>query len=409
MPCRFSHKLGPKRTRPSLDPKTQELPRPDAPPHTIGLDRQNKCRNNHRTDGDNDMLGNKRWEETSRKLDGIAERIAKLDQLYQELVKVQSSSLQTLSELLDNQSQRVGDLDSQSKALAREFQRLSAELEPIVGERTFEIFNRDQHRLLRTVLDRLLNRERPSSNPAFLELLKQAGGGEISDSWWNKVLAHMLVEAASVPGAGEVFERQAHLKNYLSQLALRHRARYGVGSLEQDDALFLYWLVRQAKPRRIVQCGALNGGASAFLMLALAHNSPDATITIIDEPTVFNSQDPAWTTEGKIYGAFLPEGKTPAWMVPDQYLDRVKLVNGPPHSLLPKVIDEMASVDFFYYACDHDHKNMMGAFEAVRTKLSKGAVVVAVDMGWNASLWDFADSNDVPSYTFRGSIGVGFF
>lgn len=356
------------------------------------------------------MLGNRKWkEETSRRLDEIAERVARLEQLHQEVSRAQSSSHQSLSEQLENQVQRVGDLDRRSKELAEEFQLLSAELEKLVGERTFEIFHRDQHRLLRAALGRLLNREKPSSNPAFLELVDQAGGGEIRDRWWNEVLANTLVEAASVPGAGQVFERQAYLEKYLAELARRHRARYGVGSLEQDDALFLYWLVRRTKPQRIVQCGALNGRASAFLTLALAHNGSEGTLTIIDEPTVFNSQDPAWTTEGKIYGAFLPEGKTPSWMVPDQYLDRVKIVNGPPLSLLAKVIDEMEGVDFFYYACDHDHGNMMAAFAAVRNKLSKGAIVVAVDVGWNASLWDFADSNDVPSYTFRGAIGVAFF
>jgi hypothetical protein len=41
--------------------------------------------------------------------------------------------------------------------------------------------------------------------------------------------------------------------------------------------------------------------------------------------------------------------------------------------------------------------------------LRQGGLVVAVDVAWNASLWDFTERHGVPSYTFKGSVGVGFF
>ena len=62
--------------------------------------------------------------------------------------------------------------------------------------------------------------------------------------------------------------------------------------VDLDDAVFLYWLVRQTKPRRIVQCGAFNGRSSAFMMLALAKNGTEGTLTIIDQPRIFDPEDP---------------------------------------------------------------------------------------------------------------------
>jgi predicted O-methyltransferase YrrM len=52
---------------------------------------------------------------------------------------------------------------------------------------------------------------------------------------------------------------------------------------------------------------------------------------------------------------------------------------------------------------------MMSAFEEAKRKLRPGGLVVAVDVAWNASLWDFADRCGVPSYTFKSAVGVGFF
>jgi predicted O-methyltransferase YrrM len=256
---------------------------------------------------------------------------------------------------------------------------------------------------------RIFNRDKACTNPAFIELIKHAASGQVADAVWHRILAEALVEAAVVPGAAQVFERQAFIKDYLAQLARTFRARYGAGWVDLNDALFLYWLVRQAKPRRILQCGAFNGLSSAFMMLALAKNGPDGKLSIIDEPAVFDSQDPEWRIEGNTYGAVVPEGKSTAWMVPDQYRDRLKIANGDVADLLPKAIDGIDGIDLFYYAANHTYRDMMSAFEAAKHKLRPGGLVVAVDVGWNASLWDFTQRHGAPSYTFKSAVGVGFF
>ena len=36
-------------------------------------------------------------------------------------------------------------------------------------------------------------------------------------------------------------------------------------------------------------------------------------------------------------------------------------------------------------------------------------VIIADDVAWNASLWDFADRYNVPSYSYLKTLGVAFF
>jgi predicted O-methyltransferase YrrM len=345
---------------------------------------------------------------TNRKFEEIAEKIEKLGQLQQTLDHQTDVTNRKFEEIAKK-------VDNQSSSTLRRFEELAEQLSQtansrsMLGERTYDVFHRDEHKLLRASPGKIFNREKPCTNPAFAELLKLATGDEIADGAWDRVVAETLVDVSSVPGAAQVFEGQAYLENYLAELARKFRARYGVGSIELNDALFLYWLVRQTKPRRIVQCGAFNGQASAFMMLALAKNGPDGTLTIIDQSPIFDPEDPSWTVEGKIYGAVLPPGKTSAWMVPDQYRARLQILNGEVNGLLPKVVDDLDAIDLFYYASDHAYQQIMPAFEQAKRKLRQGGLVVAVDVGWNASLWDFAGRYGAPSYTFKGSVGVGFF
>ena len=64
---------------------------------------------------------------------------------------------------------------------------------------------------------------------------------------------------------------------------------------------------------------------------------------------------------------------------------------------------------FFYHDSDHTYDHMMFEFTQAKRKLTPGGLVVGDDISWNASVWDFADQYGVPSYNFKGAVGVAFF
>jgi predicted O-methyltransferase YrrM len=290
---------------------------------------------------------------------------------------------------------------------------LSETIQPsplLIAERTYNTAHPDYDaRLVRNYPGCVLNHTRSSENAAFLTLSRFAEGDCVPEQAWDAVLGEALVEAASVPYAAQVFARRSYVERYLSELDRRHCAHYVPGWVNLDDALFLYWLVRRLKPRTILQTGVCNGLSTAFMMLGLVKNGSEGTLRAIDLPAVFAPNDPSWTIEGKVYGAVIPEGKTSGWLVPEAYHERLEIWNGNAKDLLPKMVDEVDSIDLFYHDSDHSYNHMIFEFHQAKRKLSKDGLVVADDVAWNASLWDFADECGVPSYNFKGSVGVAFF
>jgi predicted O-methyltransferase YrrM len=263
--------------------------------------------------------------------------------------------------------------------------------------------------LVRNFSGKIFNAYKSCNNAVYASVKRLAKGDQVAESAWGGVLEASLAEAKTVPHANEVFERQAYIEEYLRALAGKYGAHYSAGWVNRDDAVFLYWLVRKLNPRTVVQTGVSNGLSSAFIMLALAKNNAQGRLHVIDLPAVFNPHDPGWTIADKVYGVVIPEGKTSGWMVPDAYRDRFEVWNGDAKELLPQMVDKVDSIDLFFHDSDHSYDHMMFEFREAKRKLKAGGLVVADDVSWNASVWDFADEYEVPSFNFKGTIGVAFF
>jgi predicted O-methyltransferase YrrM len=278
------------------------------------------------------------------------------------------------------------------------------------AEKTYNTEHRDyEPELVNNFPGRIFNADLPCNNPLFIELKKLSHGKKVPDGALDQVLKRAMEEASAVPGYAQVMERIAYIETYLAELGRRHQAHYIAGWVNLVDAHFLYWAVRHAKPKVIVQTGVSNGLSSAFMMLALAKNGPDGKLHVIDLPAVFDPTDPAWTQKGVVYGVAIPEGKSSGWIVPDIYRDRFDVQVGDAKELLPKLVDKLDRIDLFFHDSDHTYNHMMFEFNEAMRKLTPGGVILADDISWNASLWDFAEARGVPSYNFRGTIGAAFF
>jgi predicted O-methyltransferase YrrM len=282
----------------------------------------------------------------------------------------------------------------------------------VVAEKTYNTSHPDYDAtVVRNFPGTIFNDTLSCQNSVYTDLKKLAAiqKHEVKDGAWTAVLENALTEAQTDPQAKLVLQRREAMEHYIAELENRFKATYFAGWVNLDDALFLYWLVRKLKPNTIVQCGVCNGLSSAFMTLALAKNGSDGKLYAIDIPPVFNAKDPAWTIGGKTYGVVIPEGKTSGWMVPEAYRTRFEVQSGDAKDLLPKLVDSLPSIDLFYHDSDHTYNHMMFEFREAKRKLVPGGLVVADDISWNASLWDFADEFRVPAYNFKGAVGVAFF
>jgi predicted O-methyltransferase YrrM len=263
--------------------------------------------------------------------------------------------------------------------------------------------------LVRNYPGEIFNADKPCSNSVYAELKRLAKGEQVPDQAWTAVLKDALAEAKTVPHSEQVFERCAYIEKYLEEITRKNQAHYAAGWVNLDDALFLYWLVRKLKPKTIVQTGVCNGLSSAFMVLGLVKNGPEGKLRAIDMPPIFDSEDAGWKIKGKIYGVVIPEGKSSGWIVPDAYRDRFEVRSGDAKQLLPRMVDDVDAIDLFYHDSDHTYDHMMFEFREAKRKLAPGGLIVGDDISWNASVWDFADEHGVPSYNYKGAVGVAFF
>jgi predicted O-methyltransferase YrrM len=290
------------------------------------------------------------------------------------------------------------------------FDTAVASLPLMLGDKTYNTSHPDYDaNLVRNFPGKIFNAEKFCDNIVYANVKKLAKNGTVADAAWRPVLDEVLEEAKTVPHADQVFERRAYIENYIKELTEKYGAHYSAGWVNLDDALFLYWLVRKLKPKTVVQTGVCNGLSSAFMMLALVKNGSHGSLHVIDLPPVFEAKDAGWTVKGRVYGVVIPEGKSSGWMVPDAYRNRFEVWTGDAKVLLPKMIDKVDSIDLFYHDSDHTYNHMMFEFREAKRKLKPGGLIVGDDVSWNASVWDFADQYGVPSYNFKGAVGVAFF
>lgn len=135
----------------------------------------------------------------------------------------------------------------------------------------------------------------------------------------------------------------------------------------------LYVLVRATKPGVIVETGVASGVSSAHILRALAANGT-GTLYSIDLPNVQE-------------GSELPEGRSCGWIVPEAVRDRWQLQLGDSRELLPKLLERLGRVDFFFHDSDHSYESMRFELERAVPRLIDGGVLVSDDTHLHTA-WD---------------------
>ena len=366
------------------------------------------------------QLVDKIREDVSGVADLIHRQLNECLELGQQMIALQQAQAELLNRLVQQGHGRPMDLTQLQKPPVKtseaptSFKEAISKIPLMIADKTYNTSHPEYDaNLVRNFPGRIFNGEHSSKNVVYQALMPMITKNreiiEVQDLSWQGVLTHILDEVKTIPHSSQVFERKEYIETYVAELSARYGAHYQAGWVNLEDALFLYWLVRHLKPKTIVQTGVCNGLSTAFMMLALVKNGPEGRLNVIDLPPIFNPHDPAWTVPGQVYGVLIPEGKSSGWIVPDAYQDRLQVQCGDAKQLLPPLVDQLASMDMFYHDSDHTYEHMMFEFNEAKRKLTPGGLIVGDDISWNASVWDFADKHGVPSFNYKGAVGVAFF
>jgi hypothetical protein len=140
---------------------------------------------------------------------------------------------------------------------------------------------------------------------------------------------------------------------------------------------YLYRLVRQARPERVVETGVFFGRSSAAILSALERNGRGRLVSI-DLPVpgaYFNS-------DGRYESSPANAGRT-GCLVPRQLRARWELRLGDARELLPAAVS--GGVDLFLHDSEHSEAHMTFEYETAWARLPTGGVLASDDTDWSAA------------------------
>ena len=167
----------------------------------------------------------------------------------------------------------------------------------------------------------------------------------------------------------------------------------GHSASSQEGKKLLYLAVRALRPRLVVETGPFNGASSTFLLHALEANGGDGRLVSFDVPYARDA-----------LGVPIPEGREPAWLVPDELRHRFELVLGDTRQTLRRRLAQ-ETVDLFFHDSLHTTRHMLFEFRVAWRHLRSSGVLVSDDVFWNPAFWLFTQVHRVP-FRHIGTMGV---
>lgn len=189
------------------------------------------------------------------------------------------------------------------------------------------------------------------------------------DPEWVAALSGAPLEAATA--AIEEARQQQRLFGEITN-AQREVGRRSY--VEIDAPLELHALVRILHPRHVVEVGVSSGVSTAYLLNALALNG-HGVLHSVDLPSYPRASrvgrpppQVSWT---------LPPGRRSGWAIPSRLRRPWDLRLGDKAVEIPRLVQQLASIDFFLYDVPHADPDALREFRLVDSRFDAGGVAIA--------------------------------
>jgi predicted O-methyltransferase YrrM len=130
-------------------------------------------------------------------------------------------------------------------------------------------------------------------------------------------------------------------------------------------ARLCYLACRLIQPEIVLETGVAYGASSAFILRAMQENDR-GTLYSVDLPPLRRGYERFWGIA-----------------VPDALRDRWRLHRGSSARILPRLLEEIRTLDIFVHDSLHTHKNMRREFDTVWPHLRTGGLLLADDVERN--------------------------
>lgn len=148
------------------------------------------------------------------------------------------------------------------------------------------------------------------------------------------------------------------------------------GGMGDSTYTLLYVICRILQPRIIVETGVASGFSSASMLQALEDNGVGELYSID-----LHFRD----------GVTIPVGKELGWVIPEHLKRRWRLVLGEGFKVLPRLLNELGTIDIFLHDSRHTYRNMTKEYTIVWPYLREKGLLLSDGVTWNDAFLDFCD------------------
>lgn len=206
--------------------------------------------------------------------------------------------------------------------------------------------------------------------------------------WNNEIIDRYKKEPALADLLSEIDKKKAEFEKNISGFTYRGNP-YGFAGMRPEVSMRLYGLVREFKPRTLVETGVCNGVSTAVILAALEVNDGGVLYSIdLPEYTDTGYQEGTFWKGKK--GAVIPKGNRPGWLIPDKYREHWHLILGRSQEELPRLLNKLSEIDFFLHDSEHSYECMTFEYQQAWKYLKQGGLLVSDDISWNSSFNDFS-------------------
>lgn len=190
----------------------------------------------------------------------------------------------------------------------------------------------------------------------------------------------------------EVFGDRSRYQSYSQEVHHLDLFQEGMNRYEQIQqnsggivsmVLDYYALIREFEPDVVIETGVCNGVSTLVALLAMDQND-NGHLYSVDYPFYADESLEEFRTDTfeSYGGAAIPTDKEPGWIVPDSLKSRWTLTIGKTQVELPKLRNEVDTIDMFFHDSEHSEPCMMFEYELAWEWMDSG-ILLSDDIDWN--------------------------
>ncbi|KKQ47607.1 MAG: hypothetical protein US67_C0049G0001, partial [Candidatus Woesebacteria bacterium GW2011_GWD1_38_10] len=199
----------------------------------------------------------------------------------------------------------------------------------------------------------------------------------------------------------ENLDRVTHLyQKYGNKFNAKYKDSYTkLDKLLTDKEQILYFQIRKYRPSIVLETGVAAGVSSGYILRALKDNHKGKLYSI-DLPF-------QWYTYGnhELHLDSLPPGRNSGYLVPDDLKTRWHLLIGDTYQLLPKLLQQLKTVDVFFHDSEHTYKTMTFEYNQAWPHIKKNGLLLSDDIDFNHAFNKFIKKHSPKYFVFK-NIGV---